>query len=274
MNNTHPVATPRKVGKARKTGRRHPLASVALIAIGLLFTGAGYAALSTSTATASIDVASQQTISEGEKLFAANCATCHGLALEGSEEAPSLLGVGAASVDFQVGTGRMPLQAHGPQAAKKPVQFTEAQTAAMAAYVASLSPGPAIPTGEVIDGQGDAANGAELFRINCAMCHNVAGAGGALTEGKYAPAIKNVSGEHIYEAMITGPQSMPVFNDMNVSAEGKRDIITYLKYIENNPSPGGFALGSLGPVAEGLFIWIFGLGALVALTVWITAKSN
>ncbi|TDW28495.1 c-type cytochrome [Cryobacterium psychrophilum] len=273
-NKTPSASTPRKGGTSGKSGRRHPLASVALIAIGLLFTGAGYAALSTTTASATTDASSQQTIDEGEKLFAANCATCHGLALEGSDVAPSLLGVGAASVDFQVGTGRMPMQMQGPQAQKKPTQFTEAQTAALAAYVASQAPGPAIPAGEVLDASGDAANGAELFRINCAMCHNVAGAGGALTEGKFAPAIKDVSAAHIYEAMITGPQNMPVFNDMNVSAEGKRDIITYLKYIENNPSPGGVALGSLGPVAEGLFIWIFGLGAIVALTVWITAKSN
>jgi ubiquinol-cytochrome c reductase cytochrome c subunit len=265
--------TPR-ARRPRKTGRRHPLASVALIAIGLLFTGGAYAAFSTSSAVATTDASSQQTINEGEKLFAANCATCHGLSAQGSSVGPSLIGVGAASVDFQVGTGRMPMQMQGPQAQKKPVQFTAEQTAALAAYVASLAPGPAIPAAELLDAAGDAAVGAELFRINCAMCHNVAGAGGALTEGKFAPAIENVSAQHIYEAMVTGPQNMPVFNDMNISPENKRDIITYLKYIENNPSPGGFALGSLGPVSEGLFIWIFGLGAIVALTVWITARSN
>ena len=263
-----------KARKGRKTGRRHPLASVALIAIGLLFTGGAYAAFSTTTASAESDVNSQQTIDDGEKLFAANCATCHGLSAQGSGEGPSLIGVGAASVDFQVGTGRMPLQMQGPQALKKPVQFTEQQTAALSAYVASLAPGPAIPEGKVLDGQGDAAVGAELFRINCAMCHNVAGAGGALTEGKFAPNLADVAAVHVYEAMVTGPQNMPVFNDMNISPENKRDIITYLKYIEDNPSPGGLAIGSLGPVAEGLFIWIFGLGAIVALTVWITAKSN
>ena len=258
----------------RKTGRRHPLANVALIAIGLLFTGGAYAAFSTSTASAQVDVASQQTIDDGEKLFAANCATCHGLSMQGSTEGPSLIGVGAASVDFQVGTGRMPLQASGPQALKKPVQFTPEQVAALAAYVASTAPGPAIPAAEFLDGNGDAAVGAELFRINCAMCHNVAGAGGALTEGKFAPALADVEAVHVYEAMVTGPQNMPVFNDMNISPENKRDIITYLKYIEDNPSPGGLSLGSVGPVAEGLFIWVFGLGAIVALTVWITAKSN
>ena len=261
-------------GRARRTGRRSPVASVALIAIGLLFTGGAYAMVSTSTATAQTETASQQTISEGEKLFAANCATCHGLSADGTGTGPSLIGVGAASVDFQVGTGRMPMQANGPQAIVKPVQFTEEQTAALVAYVASLAPGPALPEAEYLDAEGDAAAGAELFRINCAMCHNVAGAGGALTEGKYAPALEGVSPQHIYEAMVTGPQNMPVFNDMNISPEDKRDIITYLKYLDNNPSPGGFALGSLGPVSEGLFLWIFGLGAIVALTVWITAKSN
>jgi len=258
----------------RKAGRRHPLASIALIAIGLLFTGGAYAAFSTSTASAESDASSKQTISEGQKLFASNCATCHGLSAQGTGTGPSLAGVGAAAVDFQVGTGRMPMQMQGPQAQAKPVQFTEEQTAALAAYVASLAPGPAEPEASLLDADGDAATGAELFRINCAMCHNVAGAGGALTEGKFAPSLAGVESKHIYEAMVTGPQNMPVFNDMNITPESKRDIITYLKYLENNPSPGGLALGDLGPVAEGLFLWIFGLGAIVALTVWITAKSN
>jgi ubiquinol-cytochrome c reductase cytochrome c subunit len=260
--------------KGTKANRRHPLATVALIAIGLVFTGGGYALFS-STATADTNTtASQTTVDEGKKLFAANCASCHGLDLQGTTAGPSLLGVGAASVDFQVGTGRMPLAMQGPQGMEKPPQFTDEQTKALAAYVASLSPGPAIPEGDVLDGKGDAANGAELFRINCAMCHNVAGAGGALTEGKYAPPLTGVAPVHIYEAMITGPQNMPVFNNENISPEDKRDIITYLTYLEDNPSPGGYELGSLGPVAEGLFVWIFGIGAIIAVTVWLTAKSN
>ena len=119
-----------------------------------------------------------------------------------------------------------------------------------------------------------AAEGAELFRINCAMCHNVAGAGGALTEGKFAPPLGDVSAVHAYEAMITGPQNMPVFNDANISPEDKANIITYLKYLDETPSVGGFGLGDLGPVSEGLFIWIFGLGAIVGITIWLTAKSN
>jgi len=266
------ATTTRKVSR-RKPGRRSPLASVALIAIGLLATGGAYALMS-SSASATTTEASTQLTTQGAKLFQANCATCHGLNLEGTKEGPSLLGVGAASVDFQVGTGRMPAAASGPQEEQKPPQFTAEETQALATFVASKAPGPAEPSKQYLGGNGDAAKGAELFRVNCAMCHNVAGAGGALTEGKFAPALTGVSAKHIYEAMITGPQNMPVFNDQNITPDQKADIITYLKYLDNNPSPGGLDLGNLGPVSEGLFVWIFGLGAVIGVTIWLTAKSN
>jgi len=261
-----------------KKGRRSPMATVSLIVVGLMTTGGAYALFSSTAnaddSTSTLATSSQSQVNEGEKLFASNCATCHGLSAQGTSEGPSLIGVGAASVDFQVGTGRMPMAFDGAQAERKPVQFTDEQIEAMAAYVASISPGPAIPDEQYLTGDSDAANGAELFRINCAMCHNVAGAGGALTEGKFAPPLGGVAPEHIYEAMVTGPQNMPVFNDMNLSPADKADIISYLTYVDDNSSPGGFELGSLGPVAEGLFIWIFGLGAVIAITVWLTAKAN
>ena len=258
---------------SRRAGRRSPLVTTALLVAGLLATGGVYALVATS-ASADTRAASAQLVDEGGKLFAANCATCHGLAAQGTAAGPSLIGVGALAVDFQVGTGRMPLAASGPQADVKPVQFTQEQIDAMAAWVAELAPGPAIPADRYLAGDGDAANGAQLFRTNCAMCHNVAGAGGALTEGKWAPGLSNIDPVHVYAAMVTGPQNMPVFSDLNLSPEDKNDIITYLRYLDENPSVGGFDLGSLGPVSEGLFIWIFGLGALVAVTIWLTAKSN
>jgi ubiquinol-cytochrome c reductase cytochrome c subunit len=258
---------------SRKAGRRSPLATIALLAIGLLSTGGAYA-LATTTASADTSAEQEALVDDGGKLFAANCATCHGANLEGTSEGPTLIGVGEASVHFQVGTGRMPLAASGPQAEEKPVQFTDEQVKALYTYVGAQSAGPAIPEEEFLDGEGDAALGAELFRINCAMCHNVAGAGGALTEGKFAPSLKGVESVHVYEAMVTGPQNMPVFNDTNLTPEDKANIITYLQFLDDNQSPGGFDLGNLGPVSEGLFIWIFGLGAIVGITVWLTAKSN
>lgn len=255
------------------SGRRHPMAAVLVMAAGLVISGGGYAA-ATSVATSTASVYTETQVEEGRKLFLANCASCHGSNAEGTAAAPSLIGVGAASVDFQVGTGRMPGQASGPQLQKKPVQFTEEQTASMAAYVDSLAPGPSVPTEAQLTLDGSTENGGELFRINCAMCHNAVGAGGALTEGKYAPALKGVSEKHIYEAMVTGPQNMPVFNDANLTPKDKKDIITYLKFVESNPSAGGYELANLGPVVEGLFTWVFILGFIIAITIWLGAKSN
>ncbi|HWL60360.1 MAG TPA: cytochrome c [Microbacteriaceae bacterium] len=259
--------------KPRKRGRRHPLATLALIGAALLGTGGAYA-LATIPASADDPTSTAALVAEGEKLFDANCASCHGLDLTGTPDGPSLIGVGAAAVDFQVGTGRMPMAMTGPQAMVKPPQFTKTQIAALAAYVASLSPGPAIPSPELVASGTDLALGGELFRINCAMCHNVVGAGGALTEGKFAPQLMGVDETHIWEAMLTGPQNMPVFNDANITPEDKANIIAYLKFLENQPAVGGYELGGLGPVAEGLFIWIFGLGALVGVTIWLTSRSN
>ncbi|WP_413320231.1 cytochrome c [Agrococcus sp. 1P02AA] len=265
----------------KKTGRRHPLASAALLIIGLVAAGGASAAVSTvanAEPTGGAAHAQALTMQDGAELFRANCASCHGLNAEGTENGTSLIGVGAASVNFQVMTGRMPMAFQGPQALQRDPQFTQEQSDAMGDWIASLAPGPDRPDQEWLDtAQVDdegVANGGVLFRINCAMCHNLAGAGGALTEGKFAPHLRDIDAAHIYEAMLTGPQNMPVFNDNNIAPEQKREIIAYLHYLDENPSVGGFDLGALGPVSEGLFIWIFGLGGIVAVTVWLTSRPN
>lgn len=258
--------------KALAARRHHRLTPVVLLLLALLVTGGLYAALAPTSASA--DTAANDDIAAGEKLFLANCATCHGVNAEGRDEVPSLIGVGSAAVNFQVGTGRMPMQMNGPQAPSKPAQFDAKQTSQLAAYVASLGPGPSTPTAEQVDPTlGDVANGAALFRTNCAMCHNAVGAGGALSEGKYAPALWETTPTHIYEAMLTGPQSMPVFNDATFTSEEKRDVIAFL-VDQRQGSAGGLDLGSLGPVSEGLWIWIVGIGSLIGCAVWIGAKSS
>lgn len=252
-----------------------------MLLIGLVAAGGASAAVST-VANAEPSGASahsqELTLEDGRELFRANCATCHGMNAEGTEHGTSLIGVGAASVDFQVMTGRMPMAFQGPQALQREPQFTQEQSNAMGAWIDSLAPGPDRPDDRWLDlaqvSDEELAEGGELFRINCAMCHNVSGAGGALTEGKFAPPLMGVEPAHIYEAMLTGPQNMPVFNDSNITPEQKRQIVAYLHYLDEHPSPGGFDLGSLGPVSEGLFIWIFGLGGIVAITVWLTSRPN
>ena len=154
--------------------------------------------------------------------------------------------------------------------------YNEEEVAALAAYVASLAPGPRAYTNEEItwERDGNTAEGGELFRNNCAMCHNFAGQGGALTKGKYAPSVMGVEPKHIYEAMITGPQAMPVFSDKIITPEEKLSIIKWIKAAENEPNLGGAALGRVGPVTEGLLIWTFGLGLLIGVAVWLTAKAR
>ena len=257
--------------KAIADRRHHRMAPVVLLLLALLLTGAVYAALSPTPAEAT--AASEDDIAAGAALFRTNCATCHGPGAEGRDGFPSLIGVGAAAVDFQVSTGRMPMQATGPQAPAKPPVFDEEQIAQLAAYVASLAPGPAIPTADQVDpAGGDAANGMALFRTNCAMCHGSIGRGGALTEGKYAPSLSGSTPTQIYEAMLTGPSSMPVFNDANLTPEEKQDIIAFLEE-QKQGSPGGTDLGAVGPVSEGLWVWVVGMGLLLGAAVWIGAKS-
>ncbi|MEJ8647597.1 c-type cytochrome [Streptomyces sp. MS1.AVA.3] len=257
--------------------RRHPLAALVVLLFALAVTGGLYAAFAPADKAQADDTAQSLAVKEGKKLFAVGCASCHGTGGQGTSDGPSLVGVGAAAVDFQVGTGRMPAQQPGAQVPRKKNIYTNAQIDQLAAYVASLGPGPSVPSKEQYSPEGaNIGKGGELFRTNCAQCHNFTGKGGALTDGKYAPTLEGVDPKHIYEAMETGPQNMPSFGDGSLSKENKKDIIAYLGAVngDDSESPGGLDLGGLGPVSEGLFGYIFGLGALIAVAIWVAARTT
>jgi ubiquinol-cytochrome c reductase cytochrome c subunit len=255
--------------------RRRPAAGYAALLLGLVLVAAIYAVVTgTGGAQASPNQA-QQGIVEGKSLFIQSCSSCHGENAQGTVNGPSLVGAGAAAVDFQVSTGRMPLKEPGAQAVEKPVPFTPQQIYAIADYIASLGGGPAIPTAQQVSTVGaNTALGSQLFSANCAQCHGFAGAGGALTYGKYAPALNTAPPTQIYEAMLTGPEAMPVFGDGTVPPQAKRDIIAYITQTRAEPNPGGFSLGRTGPITEGLLIWLGGLGFLVLIAMWLTARRR
>jgi len=260
------------------TRRRHPLAGVVVVLLGLLMAGGLYAVVAPKSP-AQADTTQQDLVEEGRKLFLVGCASCHGKNAEGIQTkagnnlGPSLIGVGAAAVDFQVGTGRMPAVQTGAQMPTKDPVYTQAEIEALAAFVASLSPGPAIPSEEEYNAAGiageDLVRGGELWRTNCTACHNFNASGGALPHGKYAPSLEGVSDKHMFEAMLTGPQQMPVFSDQTLTPEDKKQIIAYVKSLHETPDYGGFSMGYLGPVPEGLFAWVVGMGALVGFAIWI-----
>lgn len=260
--------------------RRHKAAGPLLLAFALLVMGTSFSVASTATKISAkkIFTSSDKTtlIAEGKEIFARGCSSCHGLNAEGAGIAPSLIGVGAASVDFQVGSGRMPLADMSEQAMRKRPLYNEKETAALAAYVATLAPGPASINNEDLawERSGDSAQGGELFRNNCAMCHNFAAQGGALSQGKYAPTLMGVDPKYIYEAMITGPQSMPVFSDKIITPQEKLSIIKWIKSVESEPNLGGASLGRTGPVTEGLLAWTLGIGLLIAIAAWLTSKAK
>lgn len=262
--------------------RRSPLAGLVVLLLGLILAGGTYALLS--PASAQDDLSDDQAlVSQGRELFLVGCASCHGahgegvVTKNGNQYGPSLVGVGAAAVDFQVSTGRMPLAAPGVQAPRKDRLYNQEETRALAAYVASLGPGPAIPEESrySIDGLDNEAvvRGGQFFLTNCTACHNFSGSGGALPGGKYAPSLSGVPPKNMYEAMLTGPQQMPVFSDGVLTPDEKRDVIAYLKSVEETPEYGGFSLGSLGPVSEGMFAWLVGIGSLVGFAIWIAAHT-
>ncbi|RYJ06392.1 MAG: c-type cytochrome [Actinomycetales bacterium] len=264
------------------TRRRHPLAGVFVILGALGIAAVLYMAFAPKGATA--ETSSIDDIEAGRELFVIGCASCHGQNAEGivttsdGNYGPSLIGVGAAAVDFQVGTGRMPMAQSAPQAPRKTPEYTAEETKQLAAYVASLGPGPAVPEDEYLDIEGASAEeislGGEFFRTNCTACHNSVGAGGALPDGRYAPTLEGVSAKHIYEAMQTGPQQMPVFSDDVITPEDKRAVIAYIKAVQDQPNYGGFGGGGIGPVADGIWVWLFGIGGLVGFAIWIAAHGT
>ena len=265
--------------------RRRRSAAPVVLLLALFLTGGTYAVLA--PASAEDSTASAAMVDQGRDLFLVGCSSCHGehgqgiITEDGTQYGPPLVGVGAASVDFQVGTGRMPMQQPGAQVVVKKTVYSDEEIEKLAAYVASLGPGPGIPEPEQYDPrtipeeeyEEAVVRGGQFFRTNCTACHNFAAAGGALPGGKYAPSLGDVDPVHIYEALITGPQQMPVFSDEVLKPEEKREIIAYIQSITEQPGYGGAKLGSLGPVVEGLVGWVVGIGTLVAFAVWIAAHT-
>ncbi|WP_016696676.1 c-type cytochrome [Actinoalloteichus spitiensis] len=264
----------RRSGFRSKLRRR--ISGVLVLGAALFGAGALYSAL---VPTPHVATASEQAslVAEGERLYNNACITCHGSNLEGvTDRGPSLIGVGEASVHFQVSTGRMPMARQEAQAQRKPPRYSPQEVEALGAYIQANGGGPETPeaTGEALRGE-NPARGGELFRLNCASCHNFTGRGGALSSGKFAPALDGVTEDEIYTAMLTGPQNMPVFSDRQLTPEEKQDIIAYVKSVsDGNNSPGGLtALGGFGPAVEGVIIFVVGIGALVGITMWIGAKQ-
>ena len=265
--------------KSRRRLHRR-LTGAVLLLFGLALAGVLAATLTPKPQVAQADQSQSALLRTGQQLYETACITCHGANLQGVDgRGPSLVGVGEAAVFFQVNTGRMPAVRGEAQAQRKAPSFDEAQIDAMGAYVQSIGGGPLIPrdaNGQIADHSligNDVARGGDLYRLNCASCHNFTGRGGALSSGKYAPGLDPATPAQIYTAMLTGPQNMPKFSDRQLGPEEKRDIIAYVRSASQTMNPGGYGLGGFGPVPEGAAIFIIGMAVAIAIAMWIGARA-
>src|ERR1700739_4295107 len=265
--------------RARRRLRRR-LSGSLLLLIALTVAGGLAAVLTPTPQVAVADESSSALLRTGKQLFDTSCVSCHGANLQGvSDRGPSLIGVGDAAVYFQVSSGRMPAVRGEAQAVRKEPIFDASQIDALGAYVQANGGGPTVvrnPDGSLamrsLRGD-DLGRGGDLFRLNCASCHNFTGKGGALSSGKFAPDLGPANEQQILAAMRTGPENMPKFSDRQLSFDAKKDIIAYVKSVTEERSPGGNGLGGFGPAPEGMAMWIIGMVAIIGAALWIGARS-
>lgn len=272
------MTTSKKTSERRfraRTKLRRRFAGMLALVVALLGVGTAYAVFVPKAQTAHAQEDPAQ-LRMGEQVYNNTCITCHGSNLQGVQDrGPSLIGVGDAAVYFQTSTGRMPLSRQEAQAERKPPKLSPEEIDAVGAYIQANGGGPQRPaeTGAALRGD-DPARGGELFRLNCASCHNFTGRGGALSAGKFAPNLDPANEDQIYTAMQSGPENMPKFSDRQLTPEEKMDIIAYVKSVsESSNSPGGDSLNGFGPASEGVIAWIVGIAALVGFTLWIGSRA-
>jgi ubiquinol-cytochrome c reductase cytochrome c subunit len=209
----------------------------------------------------------------GAQLYAGNCATCHGIAGEGVPQpgptrgagdvkglGPPLKGVGAEAADFYLTTGFMPLEDPHQQPWRRRVLFTGKEIEALTRYVASLGPGPGVPHPD--PSQGSVSEGLHLFTEHCAGCHQVVAKGGFVT-GAQVPPLDDASITEIAEAVRTGPYVMPRFSKKVISDDELNSIIAYVQSTKHPDDRGGWGIGNIGPIPEGMVAWLIAGLALV-----------
>lgn len=201
----------------------------------------------------------------GPDLYLANCASCHGDRGQGTFRGPTLVGVGAASADYWLRSGRMPLEEPDDESQRGEPSFSDAEIRLLVDYVAGLGDGPAVP--EVDVATADLARGGELYRVNCAACHNWDGKGGALVNGNNAPVLHPVPPLQVAEAVRIGPGTMPEFAEGQLSDDELDDVVAYVDYLRAPRDAGGFPLAHWGPSTETVAGFV-GLSVLVLFAAW------
>jgi ubiquinol-cytochrome c reductase cytochrome c subunit len=199
-------------------------------------------------------------VSEGRSLFLASCSSCHGFDARGVKgRGPNLHGVGARAADFYLSTGRMPLDDPRDQPIRREPAFNRQKIDALVAYVGSLG-GPPVPRAD--PARGSISEGFDVFADRCAGCHQIVGQGGMVT-GARVPALQHATATEIAEAVRIGPYLMPKFSEARLNQQQLDSLVRYIQYTHAPDDKGGWAIGHIGPIPEGMVAWFLGLLALI-----------
>ena len=219
----------------------------------------------------------------GEELYQRDCAVCHGPRGVGTTNGPALDEEGTASIDFVLRTGRMPIPHPdaeiGRDVARRingvPVEYGEQEISDIVAYASEWTTGPEVPPVGVVErGQEALSHGGELWRRNCAACHQLAGQGGVLLQDVEIPSVASSSPQVIADAIRAGPRSMPAFDEGTVSEQDVAEMTLFItRELQQPTDPGGWAAGHLGPFAEGAVVWIVGIPGVLLAAAWIGRRT-
>jgi ubiquinol-cytochrome c reductase cytochrome c subunit len=213
----------------------------------------------------------QQEIERGRRLYLEGCSSCHGLDARGIEEtAPSLRGVGAAAADFYLSTGRMPLDKPGDEPIRADPRYPDDQIGALVAYIGSFG-GPSIP--DVHPERGNLNEGFEAFTEHCAGCHQAVAKGGVVT-GAFAPDLGESTPAQVAEAVRVGPYIMPQFGERQIDDRTLDSIARYVELTKDPVNEGGWGIGNIGPVPEGMIAWLLALAALLVVARLIGTRGS
>lgn len=206
----------------------------------------------------------------GQQLWLSDCAVCHGARGQGTNRGPNITHAGPAAVDFMMRTGRMPLSRPDAPLQRRSVRYSPAQIDSIVAYSSRFVDGPAVPKVDVSGAS--LPRGNQLYLANCAACHQTAGAGGALAYGDVAPPLGRATPTETVEALRTGPGRMPPFDRSTLDDRAAIDIARYVQQLHHPDDRGGWSIGHLGPVPEGLVAWAFGLGSILVAVRWLGTR--
>jgi ubiquinol-cytochrome c reductase cytochrome c subunit len=121
--------------------------------------------------------------------------------------------------------------------------------------------------------KGSLSQGFELFTEHCAGCHQAVAQGGYVTDTR-VPPLQQSTPTQIAAAVRTGPYLMPEFSRRQISDSELNSIVAYVQSTKHPEDRGGWGIGHIGPVPEGMVAWAVAGIALIGLCVLIGERMR